>query len=80
MAGKVPLVAGLPGCGKTTTLALMGEAGPLVFDDFKAGAYNDSPAFRDSRRCSVLVSALRRGEECVFADIEFCSGAARKRS
>jgi len=77
MAGKVVLVAGLPGCGKTTALAQMNAADLLIFDDFKAGAYNDSSAFRDSRRYSVLVSALRRGEDCVVADIDFCSPAAR---
>jgi hypothetical protein len=77
MAGKVVLVAGLPGCGKTTLLAQMNAADVVIFDDFKASAYHDSSAFRDSRRYSVLVSALRRGEDCVVADIDFCSAAAR---
>ena len=71
------LVAGLPGCGKTTTLRLMRNAGLRAFDDFKAGAHNDSPAFQDSRHYRDLVSALRRSEDCVVADIDFCSAGAR---
>jgi hypothetical protein len=78
MPGRAVLVAGLPGCGKTTTLGLMKGAGLCVFDDFKAGAHNDSAAFRDSRHYRDLVSALRQGQDCVVADIDFCSSEARR--
>jgi len=77
MAGRAVLVAGLPGCGKTTTLGLMRAAGLRVFDDFKAGAHNDSSAFTSSRHYRDLVSALRQGQDCVVADIDFCSSEAR---
>jgi predicted ATPase len=39
------MVAGLPGCGKTTYLDELRRAGWSVFDDFKAEAIGDSSRF-----------------------------------
>src|SRR5271167_3336935 len=50
MSEDVILLAGLPGCGKTTHLCQMCGDGWLVFDDFKAKAFCDSSAFRKSRK------------------------------
>ena len=76
--GKVIFVAGLPGCGKTTYVEkLAAEVGAEKFDDFKANAYNDSPAFQSARRFNELITRLVRGESCIVADIDFCRSDAR---
>jgi GTPase SAR1 family protein len=59
------LVAGLPGCGKTTYLKQLCRNGWSVFDDFKAAAIDNSSAFRKSRRFAV-------------ADIDFCWARSRE--
>jgi broad-specificity NMP kinase len=78
MSDEVIMVAGLPGCGKTTYLCQLDQDGWKVFDDFKANAYNDNPAFQYSRNFSALVAAVRDGLKCVVADIDFCKPQARE--
>ena len=51
--------------------------GWIVFDDFKANAFNHSSAFRSSRKLSALLAALRDDLNCVAADIDFCRPEAR---
>ena len=75
---EVILLAGLPGCGKTTRLCQMCRDGWLVFDDFKADAFDDSSDFRKSRKFSALIVALRDGLRCVLADIDFCRMESRR--
>jgi len=77
MGENVILLAGLPGCGKTTHLCQMCRDGWMVFDDFKANAFHDSSAFRKSRKFRTLVSALRDGLRCAVADIDFCKTESR---
>jgi hypothetical protein len=77
MSEGVILLAGLPGCGKTTHLCQMCQDGWLVFDDFKASAFDDSSAFRKSRKCRTLISALRDSLRCAVADIDFCDTKSR---
>lgn len=74
---RVVLVAGLPGCGKTTRLRALCHDGYLTFDDFKAGAHDDSRDFRKSRYWDTLLTALRDGRPCALADIDFCRTEAR---
>lgn len=45
--GKVVIVVGLPGCGKSYHLKKLEANGFERFDDFKAEATNDSPQFKD---------------------------------
>jgi hypothetical protein len=52
--------------------------GWLVFDDFKADAFDDSSAFRKSRKFPALILALRNGVRCVVADIHFCKTESRE--
>ena len=78
MTKNVILLAGLPGCGKTTYLCRMCGDGWLIFDDFKANAYENSSAFRKSRKFPALIVALRHGLKCVVADIDFCKAASRE--
>ncbi len=78
MNENVILLAGLPGCGKTTYLCQMFTDGWLVFDDFKAMAFNDCSRFRDSRKFRTLITALRDGLKCAVADIDFCSTESRQ--
>jgi len=77
MNQNVILLAGLPGCGKTTHLCQMHRDGWLVFDDYKAEAVDDCSAFRKSRKFGALVSALRDGLKCAVADIDFCKTESR---
>jgi predicted kinase len=77
MSGQILLVAGLPGSGKTTLLSGLEKEGWLSFDDFKAGAFFDSPQFRNARRYSDLLKSLKAGRNCVVADIDFCNSAPR---
>jgi len=73
----VIVVVGLPGCGKTTHLCQMCRGGWMVFDDFKANAYNGSSAFCNSRKFRTLIAALRDELKCVVADIDFCKTDSR---
>lgn len=77
MGTDLLLIAGTPGCGKTTFLCRKCRDGWIVFDDFKANAYNHSSAFRSSRKLSALLAALRDDLKCVVADIDFCRPEAR---
>jgi hypothetical protein len=77
MQGQLVLVAGLPGCGKTTYLCQMCHDGWVVFDDFKALAFEDCSKFSSSRKLRSLLAALRDGLKCIVADIDFCDAHAR---
>lgn len=77
MSEDVILLVGLPGCGKTTHLCRMCRDGWLVFDDFKAKAFDDSSAFCKSRKFRTLISALSDGLRCAVADIDFCKTESR---
>lgn len=72
------MVAGLPGCGKTTYLEELQRDGWLTFDDFKAGAIDNSPSFHKSRRLGALFAGVREGHKCVVADIDFCKNESRE--
>lgn len=74
---QIILIAGLPGSGKTTYLETLRQEGWLVFDDFKANAYNDSSVFWHSRNYEALLMALREGQKCVVVDIDFCKTNSR---
>ena len=77
MSGQILFVAGLPGSGKTTLLSGLEKEGWLIFDDFKAGAFFDSPKLRNARRYSDLLKSLKAGGNCVVADIDFCNNVPR---
>ena len=72
MVAEVTLVAGLPGSGKTSYLSRMEREGWLIFDDYKAEAFEDCSKFRSSKHFSRLTNAVRAGSKCVVADINFC--------
>jgi len=77
MNPSVLMVVGLPGCGKTTYLEELRRGGWSAFDDFKAGAVDDSSMFRKSRSFAALLSSLSGGGRCAVADIDFCRTEAR---
>lgn len=75
---RITCVAGLPGSGKSTWLAAQSRlTGAKVFDDFKADAFNDDPAFAASRHITALKEVIAEGRSCFIADIDFCGSAAR---
>jgi RNase adaptor protein for sRNA GlmZ degradation len=77
MSAEVIVIAGLPGSGKTTHMDALRQEGWLIFDDFKANAYNDSSIFTHSRNYESLLGALRAGKRCLIADIDFCKATSR---
>jgi len=77
MVKEIVLIAGLPGCGKTTRLCRMCRDGWLIFDDFKSDAFEHDSAFRKSRKFRALVIGLRDGLRCAVADIDFCDSGSR---
>jgi hypothetical protein len=77
MNKEVVLLAGLPGSGKTTYLCQMCRDGWLIFDDFKALAFEDCSKFRSSRKLKALLAAIQDGVRCAVADIDFCDTDAR---
>lgn len=77
MVAELVLIAGLPGSGKTMYMEPLVQAGWTIFDDFKANAYNDSSIFFHSRNYEPLLNALREGQKCVVADIDFCKADSR---
>jgi hypothetical protein len=77
MNNEVVLLAGLPGSGTTTYLCQMCRDGWLVFDDFKALAFEDCSKVRSSLKLSALLAAIQDGLRCAVADIDFCDTDAR---
>lgn len=78
---KLIIISGLPGSGKTHYLDNLIASGVIdedrCYDDFHAGAYNDSPTVESSRWFIPLVSNLRAGNDCIVSDIEFCLKSRR---
>lgn len=66
---QLVLLGGLPGSGKTHFARRLEQQGWLFFDDFQGGAVNDSPHFRDSKYYAALLTALRKGRQCLVSDI-----------
>jgi hypothetical protein len=78
MSAEIILLVGLPGSGKTTYMGARQEEGWSIFDDFKANSYNHSPVFGHSRKYDALLAALRKGQKCLVADIDFCKASSRR--
>jgi hypothetical protein len=77
MSAEIILIAGLPGSGKTEYMKARKQEGWSTVDDFKANAYNDSSVFWHSRNYEALIMALREGQRCLVADIDFCKASSR---
>ena len=77
MTAEIMFIAGLPGSGKTIYMTLLRRQGWTVFDDFKADAHNNSSVFWHSRNYEPLLNALRYGQKCIVADIDFCNATSR---
>jgi hypothetical protein len=77
LSNTVLLVAGLPGSGKTTLATSLEKHSWLVFDDYKAHAIDNSPAFSKSPRFVELIHSIRAGRKCVVVDIDFCVPESR---
>jgi hypothetical protein len=78
MESEVVLIAGLPGSGKTAYLSRLSQDGWLIFDDFKAQAFEDCSKFRSSARFPELIRVLREDRNCAAADIYFCRISSRE--
>lgn len=77
MDETILVIAGLPGCGKTTYLDQLSKESWRTFDDFKANAYQNSPQFQKSRKYAALQAAIRDNSRCAVADIDFCKPESR---
>lgn len=62
-------IGGLPGSGKSQRIGQLQAAGWKVYDDFQAGAYNNSSQFERSGRYSELIADLKNNHMCVVSDI-----------
>ncbi len=69
---------GLPGSGKSTYLNRYRSGGYQVFDDFMKNSIRHCRAFPFSRHFVDIVTALRRSDPCVIADIRLCEDAFRR--
>jgi energy-coupling factor transporter ATP-binding protein EcfA2 len=76
--GKLIVIVGLPGSGKST---LIEEMQPLVtglcVHDFHANAVGDSSLVDRSRYYHAVIDHIRAGNDCVIADIAFCEPPRR---
>lgn len=78
MRGKVTIIVGMPGSGKSCLInSRVTEATGVCVEDFMAFPYDDSVRFTDSRYYSELIRDLRKGRHCIIADIFFCDTALR---
>ena len=76
--GKLTVIVGLPGAGKSTLVNEMrSSVSGLCCDDFHANALHDSPLVENSRHYHALLEDIRTGLNCVIADIAFCDPKRR---
>ncbi len=76
--GKLTVVVGLPGAGKSTRVnAMRPSTTGLCCEDFHADAIQDSPLAENSRYYNALLENIRAGRDCVIADIAFCDPKRR---
>lgn len=71
-------LGGLPGSGKSFRLEKYRKAHWQVYDDFQAGAQNDSSEFSQAKDFDGLVADLQGGKRCVVADIQFVDEGYRR--
>jgi predicted kinase len=77
--GKLVLIAGLPGSGKSWWMkANTPHTNFFVIDDFMAHAFGDISKFTYSRWYFPLVFALRAGRDAAISDIAFCDAENRE--
>lgn len=80
MPGRLLLIAGLPGSGKSTYgNKLKSTIGATDYvDDYHRNAVNNNPAIDHGRAYHELVAGLRRGETWIASDIVWCQPAKRR--
>jgi len=78
--GKIILIAGLPGSGKTTYGSWLKDEiqAKCYLDDYHANAIDDDPAFQKARGYVALIQGLKRGETWIASDIEWCRPERRR--
>lgn len=79
MPGKVILIAGYPGSGKSIYGNQLKSAINAVgyVDDYHANAINDNPAFDHGRKYEEMITGLERDETWIASDIKWCEQARR---
>ena len=72
--GKLLIVIGLPGSGKTTYIQSFVKDNPeySVYDDYQGETYNHDSDPRLSKHFGSLVSTLKQAKSAVVSDIRYC--------
>jgi predicted kinase len=71
--GKLTIIIGLPGAGKSTQIKQLRQSvSGICVEDFHGNAFEDSGDVKNSRHFFALIEALRSGRDCIIADIAFC--------
>ncbi|MGE5299224.1 MAG: AAA family ATPase [Acidobacteriota bacterium] len=74
MSGRLVIVAGLPGAGKSTYLEhyVQGHPHAIVYDDYRGAVLGKVNDPRLNKHYSELLLNLEQGREVLVSDIMFC--------
>lgn len=78
MTGRIVIVTGLPGSGKTRLLARSAVPGVLIVDDIKRRPRVPAIGFVGVRGFWRVVAHALRGGVAMIADVDFCRSPARR--
>lgn len=80
MPGKVILLAGLPGSGKSTYASELTRSGEATFylNDYHWRSRDNQAKLRWGRAFRAMTEALRRGETWTSSDVQWCKPGQRE--
>ena len=83
MSGKITIIVGLPGAGKSRLIKRLSKrCNGIVADDYLKHVANSpierTAHFNDSIYYKQLIKDLRKGLSCIISDIVFCDTLVRR--